>query len=217
MKNNDFNRVNLNFKLNHEIAKGLKLDFGIRFSDTETNGIGTSGGTYKIRSYESINKAPVNGLYDFIEVDTGNMDDDELDTYLSDIMTLQEKVDQYWRKKNERRYNFTGGLSWNILKNLRYRLEGGYEYTFYQLKNWYGPKSDAAIKNGDSLPYGEWDKKDSWKYRIANTLTYDFKLSSRQDVGNRNKRRRKHFNDSQTFPERHYSRKDVCQHGIQFR
>lgn len=182
MKNNDFNRVNLNFKLNHEIAKGLKLDFGIRFSDTETNGIGTSGGTYKIRSYESINKAPVNGLYDFIEVDTGNMDDDELDTYLSDIMTLQEKVDQYWRKKNERRYNFTGGLSWNILKNLRYRLEGGYEYTFYQLKNWYGPKSDAAIKNGDSLPYGEWDKKDSWKYRIANTLTYDFKLSSRQDV-----------------------------------
>lgn len=40
----------------------------------------------------------------------------------------------------------------------------------------------AAIKNGDSLPYGEWDKKDSWKYRIANTLTYDFKLSSRQDV-----------------------------------
>ena len=34
MKDNGYNRFNLNFKLNHEITKGLKLDFGTRISDT---------------------------------------------------------------------------------------------------------------------------------------------------------------------------------------
>ena len=101
MKNNDFNRVNLNFKLNHEIAKGLKLDFGIRFSDTETNGIGTSGGTYKIRSYEAINKAPVNGLYDFFEFNTENWMNEERITYWSVFRTLQERVNKYGRRKKE--------------------------------------------------------------------------------------------------------------------
>ena len=182
MKDNGYDRFSLNFKLNHEIAKGLKFDFGSRISDTETKGIGTSGGKYKIRSYDALMKAPVNGLYDFIEVDPGSMTDEELDQYLNDTMTLQERVDQYWRRKNERRFNLTGGLTWDILKNLTYRLEGGYDYIFHQQKDWYGQKSNNAIQEGNSLPFGEWSKKDTWKYRIANTITWNKNFLNKHDI-----------------------------------
>lgn len=182
MKGNGYSRFNMNFKLNHEITKGVKLDFGARISDTETKGIGTGGGTYKIRSYEALTKGPVNGFYDFSEINTGDMSDEELDQYLNDTMTLQEKVDQYWRRRNERRFNFTGALNWDILKNLKYRLEGGYDYIFYQQKNWYGPKSSHAIQNGGSLPMGDWNKKDSWKYRITNTVNWNKVFNSIHDI-----------------------------------
>lgn len=173
MKDNGYERFNLNFKLNHELAKGLRLEFGTRMSDTETKGIGTSGGKYKIRSYETLTKAPVNGMYDFVEVNTNDMDETELEEYLSDIMTLQEKTDQYWRRKNERRYNFTGAVAWDITKDFTYRLEGGYDYLFREQKDWYGRWSSNAIQDGGKLPMGEWEKKNSWSYRIANTLTWN--------------------------------------------
>jgi len=180
MKDNGYDRFNLNAKVNHEITKGLKFDFGVRFSDTETKGIGTGGGTYKIRSYDALMKAPVNGFYDSADIDTSNMSDDDLDQYLKDTMTLQDQIDQYWRRRNEQRLNFTAGLSWNIIKELTYRLEGGYNYGFREQKDWYGPKSSKAIKDGGSLPMGEWEKKDSYSYRIANTLTWDKKLENNQ-------------------------------------
>ena len=87
MKDNGYNRFNLNFKLNHEITKGLKLDFGTRISDTTVKGVGTGGGTYKIRSYDALMKAPVNGFYDFTDVDTSDMSDEELEQYQNDTMT----------------------------------------------------------------------------------------------------------------------------------
>ena len=73
-------------------------------------------------------------MWDFTEVDTSEMDESEYNTYLNDMMTLKEKSDQYWKRKNQKRFNFTGGLSWDIIKNLTYRVEGGYEYDFEDVK-----------------------------------------------------------------------------------
>ncbi|GAB6011392.1 SusC/RagA family TonB-linked outer membrane protein [Viscerimonas tarda] len=179
MRDNGYNRFNLNFKLDHKLASNLKLDFGVRVSDTQTKGAGTSGGTYKVRSYEAMMRAPVNGLADFTVFDPSTLSDEELDQYLTDNMTQAEKAAQYWRRKTERRYNFTGALDWNILKNLTYRLEGGYNYLFNEQKDWYGAKSEKAIKDGNSLPMAEWDKKNSYSYRIANTLTWDTELDDK--------------------------------------
>ena len=77
MKTNGYDRFNVNFKLNHEICKNLKLDFGMRLADVTTKGVGTGGGTYKIRSYETITKGPVNGLYDQLDIDPSTLPDDE--------------------------------------------------------------------------------------------------------------------------------------------
>ncbi len=173
MKTNGYDRFNVNFKLNHEICKNLKLDFGMRLADVTTKGVGTGGGTYKIRSYEAITKGPVNGLYDQLDIDPSTLPDDEYDEYISITRSLQDKVNDYWRRKNERRYNYNGAITWNFLKNFTYRAEAGYDYTFFQQKDYYAALSDKAVKDGGSLPMGEWTKKDTWKLRLTHTLTYN--------------------------------------------
>ena len=115
MKTNGYDRFNVNFKLNHEICKNLKLDFGMRLADVTTKGVGTGGGTYKIRSYEAITKGPVNGLYDQLDIDPSTLPDDEYDEYISITRSLQDKVNDYWRRKNERRYNYNGAITWKFL------------------------------------------------------------------------------------------------------
>ena len=134
MKTNGYDRFNVNFKLNHEICKNLKLDFGMRLADVTTKGVGTGGGTYKIRSYETITKGPVNGLYDQLDIDPSTLPDDEYDEYIAITRSLQDKVNDYWRRKNERRYNYNGAITWKFLKNFTYRAEAGYDYTFFQQK-----------------------------------------------------------------------------------
>lgn len=173
MKTNGYDRFNVNFKLNHEICKNLKLDFGMRLADVTTKGVGTGGGTYKIRSYETITKGPVNGLYDQLDIDPSTLPDDEYDEYIAITRSLQDKVNDYWRRKNERRYNYNGAITWKFLKNFTYRAEAGYDYTFFQQKDYYGALSDKSVKDGGSLPMGEWTKKDTWKLRLTHTLTYN--------------------------------------------
>ena len=182
MEGNGYRRYNMNFKLRHELYKNLNLDFGARVADTETQGMGTGGGTYKIRSYDAIMKAPVFGLYDQIDIDPSTLPEEEYEEYVNATRTLKDQVNDYWRRKNERRYNFNAAINWDITKNFIYRAEGGYDYTFFQQKDWFGPKSNKAVQDGGSLPMGEWQKKDSWKLRAAHTLTWKQTFNKIHDV-----------------------------------
>ncbi len=182
MEGNGYSRYNMNFKLKHEMYKNLNLDFGVRLSDTETKGVGTGGGSYKIRSYDAIMKGPVNGLYDQIDIDPSTLPEDEYEEYIKSTRSLKDQVNDYWRRKNERKYNFNAAITWNITKHFDYRAEGGYDYTFFQQKDWFGKRSNKAVQDGGSLPMGEWNKKDSWKLRAAHTLTWKQNFNKTHDV-----------------------------------
>ncbi len=179
MVNNDYSRLNLNFKLNHQIAKGLTLDFITRVTDTETNGSGTSGGTYKIRSSQAVTSSPVKGLSDYTIVDPSTMTEEEYEEYLRGQLTLTEQAQQYWKRKNTNVFHYTAALNWDIIKNLTYRVEGGYEYNFSQQKNYWGPRTSQSSNEGQNLPLVDWTKTNAWNYRIANTLTYRFTLAKK--------------------------------------
>ena len=217
MENNGYRRYNMNFKLKHELYKNLNLDFGARLADTETQGVGTGGGSYKIRSYDALMKAPVNGLYDQFDFDPSTLPEEEYEEYINTTRSLKDQVNDYWRRKNERRYNFNAAINWDITKHFTYRAEGGYDYTFFQQKDWYGPRSSKAVQDGQGLPMGEWTKKDSWKLRAAHTLTWKQKFNKIHDVnimiGQEYVASNSESNDWQILPRRHYSGKNVCQHG----
>lgn len=175
MVNNDFSRLTGNFKLSHEISKALKFDFNARLSDATTNGSGTAGGTYKVRTSQAITTRPIKGLEGFTEIDPSQLTDEEYEQYIRDNMTLTEQQQQYWKKKFQKSYKFNAGINWNIIKGLVFRLEGGYEWGFNETQSWWGHTTSNASYAG-GLPLAKWEKSNARKLREAATLTYDFSL-----------------------------------------
>lgn len=175
MPGNDYQRINVNFKLSHDISKTVKFSANARVIDTETNGGGTSGGTYKVRTSQAVTQAPVKGVEGFKIVDPSTLTDDEYEEWLKSNVSLSDQAQWYWKRRNERTFNFTGSLDWTIIKGLKYRLEAGYEYGFNELKNWWGQYTSNASYVG-GLPLADITKTNKKVIRATNTLTWDKKI-----------------------------------------
>jgi TonB-dependent starch-binding outer membrane protein SusC len=171
MENNDYTRINTNFKLNHEISKKLNLSLNTRVTDVDINGSGTAGGTYKIRTSQALTSMAVKGLDAYKQIDWSSMDDEEREQYTRSVMSLTEQAQQYWKKQYRRSYNFIGSLDWEITKGLVYRIEGGYEYGFNEARNYWGKNTTQATYVG-GLPSIDWTKISTTRLREAQTLTY---------------------------------------------
>jgi TonB-linked SusC/RagA family outer membrane protein len=175
MVNNDYSRYAFQFKLNHEMSKSLKLGLNARISDQVVNGSGTQGDTYKVRTSQAITSVATRGLSDFITVDTGSMTDEELQQYIASTMSLSDQAQQYWKRTNNRSFNFNASLDWLIFKGLTAHGEAGYGYGFNEAKDWWSAITTNASYVG-GLPLADWSKTNTGTYREAATLTYDFKI-----------------------------------------
>lgn len=177
MVNNDYTRYAFQFKLNHEISKKLKFSLNARVNDQLVNGSGTQGGTYKIRTSQAITSVATRGLSDFITVDTGSMTDEEYQEYLENNLSLSEQAQRYWRRRNDKGFNFNSSLDWTVFKGFTAHLEAGYGYGFNELKNWWGATTTNASYAG-GLPLADFTKTNTTKFREAFTLTYDFNINA---------------------------------------
>ena len=171
MPKNDYERLNVNFKLNHEISKTLRFSANARITDTEINGNGTSGGTYKVRTHEAVTSGPTKGIDGFKIVDPGSMTEEEYEAWLNSNIPISERSQWYWKRRYQKAFNFTGSLDWDILKELTYRVEAGYEYGFNEDQSWWDRRTSNASYVG-GLPLAEWTKTNRSTFRIANTLTW---------------------------------------------
>ena len=182
MKNNDFTRYAFMLKLNHEINKNLKFNLNARVSDQIVNGQGTQGGNYKIRTTQAITAVATKGLSGFITPDFSTMSDDEIEDYQRANMTLEEQASQYWRKRNNRSFDFNASLDWTTpLKGLKAHIEGGYGYKFNETKNWWGETTTNASYVG-GLPLADWTKQNVRNVRESATLTYDVKIKKAHHI-----------------------------------
>ena len=177
MPNNDFGRYSFLFKLNHDINKQLKFSMTARVNDQEANGQGTQGGTYKVRTEQTLYGVATKGLSEMITPDFTTMSDEEINEWQRANMTLADQSKQYWRKRNNRGFVFNGALDWTTpVKGLKAHLEGGYSYGFNETKNWYGSTTtQASYKKGK--PLADWQKVNESSIRESFTLTYDTKIN----------------------------------------
>ena len=177
MPNNDYSRFSFNLKLKHKINKNLTFNLNSKVSDTEINGSGTQGGTYKIRTSQAITSVATKGLADYITPDISNMSDEEYQEYLTSQMTLAEQAARYWRQRNQRRFQFNASLDWKTpLEGLSAHVEGGYTYGFNDTKNWWGHTTTNASYEGGE-PLAEWQKNSLNTIREEVHLTYDKKFA----------------------------------------
>jgi len=174
MTSSGFQRQNINFKLNHKIYKSLSLDLGLRYSDTKING-GGANETKEVSSADSRLKYAV--LYPPFSVPgLTTADNIEDDFNLYQPTTAITDNDQLITRKL---YTFTGGLTYDILDDLKFRSDLGYEVgnntndRFYGLTTYYVRNVPAALNQ--NMPALTMDNARRTSLRNTNTLNYNFK------------------------------------------
>lgn len=175
-----YNRTYMNFKLNHELSNALKFELASRFTNTVTDGAGTSGGS-SLRISDGINTRPVNGIADQIIIDPTGPDDD-YEQFLKSLINPIELAAQDYRKRVDKAFNTNVALSWNVIKNLVFRSEFGLNLSFGDNKRYYGPLTGESRNVGGNLPLGEITSYKNTNYRWANTLNYKLKPGTIHDI-----------------------------------
>lgn len=177
MVGSSYERNYLNFKVNHEVSKALKVDLSTRYSMATTLGAGTSGGA-SVRVGDAITTRPVNGIADQIEVGDiiDGAADDLYEEFLRSLINPIELTKQDYRRRLNNNLNLNAGLTWNILKGLSYRSELSVDRNTEEVRRYYGPLTGESRNVGGNLPLGEMTDNLRTGYRWANTLTYNFKL-----------------------------------------
>lgn len=175
-----YNRTYMNFKLSHEISSKFKFDMASRFTNTITDGAGTSGGS-SLRISDGINTRPVNGIADQIIIDPTGPDDD-YEQFLKSLVNPVELAAQDYRKKIDKSFNNSVALSWNILSKLIFRSDFTLNLSYGDSKRYYGPLTGESKNNGGNLPLGEITQYNNMSYRWANTLNYKVKSGGDHDL-----------------------------------
>ncbi|HTN20903.1 MAG TPA: TonB-dependent receptor [Pelobium sp.] len=207
LENSGVERLYLNFKLNHEISKKLKLDLGARYTNNEVMGAGTSGGS-SLRISDGIVTRPVNGIADQIEIDPNSVGDEDYDEFLRSLINPVEHAKQDYRNRIEKSLNLNAALNWNIITGLDFRTELSTSYKTRNDKRYYGPLTGESRNVGGNQPLGQITESEGQSYRFINTLNYKFKLGKDHaftaligeetvsGFGNGNFRRAKYFDES---------------------
>ena len=177
MPGSGYERQYLSFKLNHEIAKGLRLDLNMRFTNAVTDGAGTAG-TSSVRIGDAISTRPVNGLADHIDLSNqgGALSTDDYEQFLSSLLNPIQLTAQDYRNRVTKALNMNAAVNWTIIPGLVGRSEFSWDYGLDDLKRYYGPLTTESKNVGGNLPLGELTGSNLRRIRWANTLTYSFKV-----------------------------------------
>lgn len=176
MIGSDYKRNNLSFKGQFKPNKRVSLDFNIRYSDVEVTGSGANG--LNDRGSQSGNSRLKNAIvYSPIPRNAAIVDEDNPDDYNNYVHPVQAVWD------NDSRYtrttwNANAAFQWEIVDNLRLRVEAGLDDYQEDRDRFYGVSSYAsryASAGYQNLPLTEWNGTYREKIRNTNTLQYDFK------------------------------------------
>ena len=175
MLGSNYKRDNLAFKARFEPVKNWTFDFNTRYSNTSVRGAGAN-------SVNDSGSSSSNGRlkhavqYSPLPISAMDAEADLEEDYSDNVPPLQSIADNDTRRD---RINWTvnGAVTWQIIKNLKLKVEGGLDdwrqtdEHFYGVSTYYS-RSTATLKNKPANIH-----KDSYrtKYRNTNTLSYNFK------------------------------------------
>jgi TonB-linked SusC/RagA family outer membrane protein len=174
MKKSGYKRDNLMLKMSNKPHEKVKLDFSVRYSDTEIEG-GGANEKDEISSADSRLKYamiyptfPVNGLTDSDETDS------EFNLY-NPVVALTDND----RSQKRKRYDFNGSASWEAFDNLTLKTEVGLNNYTYHDERFYGLTTyyvkDKPSEEYKGMPAIIFTKLDQESFRNTNTINYNFK------------------------------------------
>ncbi len=177
MTGSDYHRDNLSFKTQYKPIKKLTFDLNLRYSHTKVMGAGanslndagsTSGSNARLKHAV---------IYSPIPLANTATDTDLEEDYGDNAPPLTSVADN---DKRRIRSNWTlnGAVTWQIIKNLNLRVEGGIDSFRQQDDQFYGLTSyyvaNTATKAYQNHPAARQISIDRQKIRNTNTLNYKF-------------------------------------------
>ena len=173
MVGSGYTRDNLSFKLNARPMKGVKANFTARYSDTKVTGSGANEQNEK-SSADSRLKHSV--IYTPITLKNLASTTDEEET-ASDLVPPNVAIRDNYRLKDTKIYDFNGGVSVDLKKNLTAHVDLGLDNRYDTDNRYYGLSTffvtdQATYRNQPAVIV---TSNDYTRFRNSNTLTYDKK------------------------------------------
>ena len=175
MVGSDYVRDNLNFKTKFKTSKTTSIDASIRYSRVKVNGAGanslndkgTNAGNGRLKHAVQYTPIPVNTL---------SLEDDEAEAYGDNVRPLTAISDND-SKRLRTSFNANAAFNWEIVDNLKLKIEGGLEDWRQSDDRFYGMSTKVSAQDSKvpGTPSSNHIEIFRTRYRNTNTLNYDFK------------------------------------------
>ena len=168
-----FRRDNLSLKLKHKASKKVSLDFNVRYANSTVIGAGANESKNEVSSADSrLKNVMIYPMFNFSDLSDGY----DPDLQLTNPITSVYDTD---RKQNRQTFNMNGSVSWEIIKNLKLKVELGLDWYYNTDQKYYGTSTYNARTNSvdteGTHPMAYFIDTKRQTYRNTNTLSYDFK------------------------------------------
>lgn len=163
-----YNRNSVRTKINHQISKRIRMDFGANLQSTNVEGGGSLGGMLKMSILQ-----PVTGGIRFTNEQMLHTDlGDEMLAIDSqyDISNPLITNDAVTQNKYTREATVNLGLEVDILKDLTFRTAGSYYWRQVRNDYWDDGRTRAAQVNKG--PWGKRNNAEKLNWQITNTLSW---------------------------------------------
>ncbi|MFT3919281.1 SusC/RagA family TonB-linked outer membrane protein [Cloacibacterium sp.] len=171
-----FKRDNITLGLKNKASKNLEIGLKFRYSKTTIDGSGTNeqkeASSADSRLRNMVGYSPIN-IPGLVSEDIGSSTED--DYLINPYVANRDNA----RSQDKRNYSMQGSINWKIIKNLEFHSEIGTDFYRNKDNRFYGVSTYYAR----TMPLGTNQNKpalimideENNRFRIANTLNYDFK------------------------------------------
>lgn len=169
MDKHGYDKNSIRAKINHELRKGIRMDFGSNFQSTHIEGGGSMSGALKMTILQ-----PVTGGIRYTNDQLLNTDisdemlslDSQYDVYNPIIMNDAVSKDKYTRQSSTNL-----GIEFDFLKDFMFRSAGNYFWQQVRDDMWDDGRTKTAQNNKG--PYGSRNNSEFYTWQITNTLTWN--------------------------------------------
>ena len=179
MDKHGYAKNSIRTKINHELWKGVRLDFASSFQNTEVEGGGSLGGALKQTILQPVTGGIRFTNEDFIKTDISDemsLIDSQYD--INNPIITNDAVDN---TKYTRLFTTNVGLEIDLLKDLTFRTSGSYMWQQIRQDYWDDGRTKTAENNKGPYGYRNNSEKSSWQ--ITNTLNYNFDVAEKHHFG----------------------------------
>jgi TonB-linked SusC/RagA family outer membrane protein len=168
-----FHRDNLSLKLKHKASKSVSLDFNVRYANSKVFGAGANESKNEVSSADSrLKNVMIYPMFNFPDLSDGY----DPDLQLTNPITSVYDTD---RSQTRQTFNMNGSVTWEIIKNLKWKTEIGLDWFYNTDQRYYGNSTYNARTNSvdteGTHPMAYFIDTKRQTYRNTNTLSYDFK------------------------------------------